>query len=49
MTSSVMGHGTSNLGKELNLCSIAQTPERVNCSLDGTEVYLLQPALRRYA
>ena len=43
MTSSVMGHGTCNLGKELNLSSIAQTPERVNCTLHGTELYLLQP------
>ncbi len=49
MTGSVMGHGTCNLGKELNLYGIAQTPERVNCTLYGTEVYLLQPALRRYA
>lgn len=49
MTGSVMGHGICNLGKELNLCSIAQTPERENCTLHGTEVYLLQPALRRYA
>lgn len=43
------GTRTFNLGKELSLCLIAQTLEWVNCTLHGTEVYLLQPALRRYA